>query len=244
MSMFGDTVTNPVGHPGGGNPMSGFNVKPSVPEPGLMVVQDDTVIKGKILNCRVMEVYGLIEGEIEADRLIVHSGGKIYGTIKVDSAEIDGTAQGRIYVKNLISIKSEGTVIGNVQYGQLAMETGADLSADVRNVPPTLSGDFNITVEKGKSAPVTTWDVTAFDPDDDAKDLTFTVSNPVGGFVALASMPSQAASKFTQADLEAGKVMFKHNGNDTNQASFSVVVNDAKGGSSGKAQTVTVDVKA
>lgn len=243
MSMVGDTANKAPGQSGGSTENSQTRTSP-IGQPGVLIVQDDTVINAKILNCKVLEVYGFVEGELEADKLIVHEDGKVFGTIKVDSADIDGTLQGRIFVKNLIHIKSAGNVVGNVQYGQLAMESGANLSAEVRNVPPTLSGDFNLSVEKGRSAPVTTWDVTAFDPDDSAHDLTFSVSKPVGGFVALTTNPTKAVEQFTQADLEAGRVLFQHYGKDTNQASFAVVVTDAKGGSSGKEQTVTIDIKA
>ena len=52
------------------------------------------------------------------------------------------------------------------------MEMGADLSAELRNVPPRLSGDLDITVRRGKSVVVTTEDITTIDPDDTPDNLT------------------------------------------------------------------------
>ena len=46
----------------------------------------------------------------------------------------------------------------------------------------------------------------AVDPDDDAKDLTFTVSNARNGFVTLSGAPGRPVAKFTQADLQGGRV--------------------------------------
>ena len=207
-------------------------------------MQEDTIIKGEIRNCRQMEVYGYVEGDVAADNLLIHPSGQCYGTVKTESAEIRGKLQGDVVVKHLISIRDSGSVSGNVQYGALAMEAGGSLSAEVRNVPPTLAGDLDLTVARGRSVAITLEDLHAVDPDDDARDLVFTVSNPRNGFVSLASAPGRPAAKFTQADLEGGRVSFAHDGTATQAASFDVVVNDHTGATSGRPQTVKVTVKA
>src|SRR5262245_55070373 len=108
------------------------------------------IIKGEIRNARQIEVYGYVEGDVSGQSLLVHQGGQGYGTIKTEQAEVHGTLQGDVVVKNLINIRSSGSVTGNVQYGQLAMETGGNLSAEVRNVPPTIAGDLDLSVGKGR----------------------------------------------------------------------------------------------
>lgn len=190
-----------------------------------------------------MEVYGYVEGNVAADTLLIHPSGQCYGTVKTESAEVRGTLQGDVVVKHLISIRDTGSVTGNVQYGQLAMEPGGNLSAEVRNVPPSIAGDLDLTVEKGRSVTITLEDLHAVDPDDEAKDLVFTVSNAKNGFVTLVGGPRRGVAKFTQADLEGGKVSFVHDGSATSSASFDVVVADHTGATSGTAQTVKVHVK-
>ena len=111
----------------------------AVSNPGVLIVREDTIIKGEIRNCRQIEVYGYVEGDVSGQSLLVHQGGQCYGTIKTEQADVSGTLQGDVVVKHLINIRSSGSVTGNVQYGQLAMETGANLSAEVRNVPPTVA---------------------------------------------------------------------------------------------------------
>jgi len=207
------------------------------------VIQKDTIIKGEIRNCSQIEIYGYVEGNLGAEAVLVHDGGTFYGTVTTNSADILGTVQGEVFVKNLISIRSSGTVNGNVQYGQLAMEMGANLSAHVRNVPPRIAGDLDLTVAKGQSVAITTEDLTAIDPDDLAKDLTYTVSKATNGHVALAGARSKAIAKFTQADIETSKVLFVHDGSTAAAASFDITVADASGASSGAAQTVKVNVK-
>ena len=216
---------------------------PVATQRGILVIQEDTIVKGEIRNCRQMDVYGYVEGDVAAGALVIHPNGQCYGTVKTENAEVRGTLQGTVVVKNLISIRETGSVTGNVQYGALSMDAGGNLSAEVRNVPPTVAGDLDLTVERGRSVPITLDDLHAIDPDDDAKDLVFTVSNARNGFVTLAGAPGRPAAKFTQADLEGGRVSFAHDGTQTRAASFDIVVADHTGASSGRAQTVKVSVR-
>jgi len=211
--------------------------------PGVLIVSEDMILKGEVRNCRQMEVYGYVEGDVAAQALLVHQSGRCFGTVKTDQAEVHGTLQGDVVVKHLINIRSSGSVTGNVQYGQLAMEVGANLSAEVRNVPPAIAGDLDLTVVKGRSVPVTLEDLNAVDPDDDAKDLTFTVSRATNGFITLSGGSNKPVARFTQADLQSGRVLFKHDGTDTKMGSFDVVAADHTGASSGAPQTVKVHVR-
>jgi cytoskeletal protein CcmA (bactofilin family) len=210
----------------------------------VLVISEDTYLKGDVRNGGRIEVYGYVEGSVTGDQLVVKPGGRCYGTVKVDSADVNGDLQGQIFVKQLITIRGTGSVTGDVQYGRLAMEIGAALSAEVRNVPPTLSGDLDLAVNKGQSVRITLQDLSALDPDNEAHELTFTVSKAKNGFVTLSNNPARPVETFTQADLERGNVLFRHDGTNGGHASFDVVVVDAAGASSGAAQTVNVAVRA
>lgn len=209
---------------------------------GVLVVREDTAIMGEIRNCQRIEIYGHVQGQIAAESILVHEGGHFYGTVKSDTADVHGTMQGDVVVKNLISIRSSGSVSGNVRYGQLALEAGGNLSAEVRNVPPTLGGDLGLTVAKGRTVTITLEDLRAFDPDDKATDLVFSVSNAKNGFVTLSRKPAEPVTNFSQADLQDGTVLFRHDGTNTQKASFDVVVADQAGATSGGARTVQVAV--
>ena len=210
---------------------------------GTILVHRDTAIKGAIRNCRMIEVYGYVEGEIAAQNLIIREGGKVFGRIRAEAAEVHGHLQGYAFVKNLMTIGRSGSVNGNVQYGQLAMELGAELSADVRNVPPAIFGDLDLTVARGQAVRITVADLTAVDPDDGAEALTYSVSAPANGFVEMADTPNIAIATFTQADLEADKVAFRHDGSAQTVASFNVIVTDHAGATSGTPATVHVTVR-
>jgi cytoskeletal protein CcmA (bactofilin family) len=206
------------------------------------VIQEDTTIVGKIRNCREIEIRGYVEGDLQAESVVVREQGRLHGKIKAGDADVFGTLQGEVNVKNLITIRSSGSVNGNVQYGQLAMEMGGDLSAELRNAPPRLAGDLNLSVARGRAVLITTEDVNAIDPDDDAQSLTCSISNITNGFVALSPAKSTPVRSFTQADIEAGRVYFVHDGSGGDKASFDIVVSDASGAVSGAAQTVAITV--
>jgi cytoskeletal protein CcmA (bactofilin family) len=209
---------------------------------GVMVLTQDAVLKGEVRNCRQAHLYGYVEGNLYADDLIVHEGGRCFGTVRAGSATIAGALQGDVFVKNLIRIEGTGDVAGNIHYGQLAMETGGHLSADLHNVPPALSGDMNVSVRRGGSVVVSTHDLTALDPDDRPDQLTYRITTVRNGYLALTQAPGAAVYGFSQDDLMAGRVMFVHDGASADKASFDAVVADHTGATSGPAQTVSVSV--
>ena len=208
------------------------------------IISTDLVVEGevKVLD-GLVEVYGMVNGQMDVGRLVIHPRGKVIGTVRAQEISANGLIQGEIIVKGLLDIGSTGSVNGDVIYGQMAMVEGGELSADVRNVPPTLAGDMKITVTKGKAVRLTTDDLTAVDPDDDPKDLKFAVSSMKNGYVVCTDKPKVAAQSFTQQQLENGTIVFVHDGKPNLSASFAVSVTDAAGASSGAPRTVDVEVR-
>lgn len=211
---------------------------------GVLILGEGAVLKGEVKKGRRVEVWGYVEGGVTASALVVQEGGKVFGNVKTDTAEVRGTLQGDVRVQQLFSLKSTGTAAGKIRYGRLAMEEGAELSAHVRNIPPAIAGDLDLTVDKGRLVRITLADLNAVDPDDKPEDLTFSISNAKGGFVSLAAAPDAPVVTFSQADLEGGQVYFSHDGSEPSKAYFDVAVSDASGASSGPAQTVNVAVRA
>jgi cytoskeletal protein CcmA (bactofilin family) len=206
------------------------------------VIGNDLVVKGEIRSLGRVEVHGFVEGKVSCDHLLIHPGGRVLGTIETGNADINGTMQGRARVRNTIAIGSTGKVSGDVRYGNITLSDGGELLGDLRNIPPELEGDFQIVVRKGRSVALTTADITAFDPDNAASELNFRVASPSQGHIARAASPAVAIDSFTQAELEAGGILFVHDGASGGDGSFDVRVFDGSGADSGAARTVTVAV--
>ncbi len=207
------------------------------------VIMGDLVIEGDVVSKGAVEVNGRVQGSLSAQSVTISKTGEVYGSLKAQNANVNGSVQGDVRIRELIRIGDTGSVSGDVEYGRIAMDQGGELSATLRNVPPHLSGDLDLTVAKGGAVTITTEDLNAIDPDDDATDLTYNISNPMNGFIAMASARSSAIIKFTQADLEGGQVLFVHDGSSAPAAGFDAFVVDGKGATSGAAKHVTVSVR-
>ena len=139
--------------------------------------------------------------ELDVGDLVIHPGGKVD---RHHPREVifyaHGLLQGEVIGSTgLLDIGTTGSVNGEVLcMGQLAMKPkAANLSADVRNIPPTLAGDMKLTVtSRARRSSLTTDDLTAIDPDDEAKDLKFChVTNMKNGFVVSLDKPKDRCRK-------------------------------------------------
>lgn len=209
---------------------------------GVCRIGPDLVVQGQIINARRVEIAGYVEGSVSADHVVIAQGGRAYGNIRAATVEVHGEAQGDLRVRELITIGEAGSVAGQVQYGAISMAPGGILSADLKNVPPKIAGDMTLNVQRGQSVVITRGDLQAVDPDDAPEDLMFEVSRAVAGFVALTGEPTVPVTSFRQADINARKVMFVHDGSDGARAGFAVRCVDDDGASSGSALPVTVEV--
>ncbi|MPZ38641.1 MAG: fused nuclease/metallophosphatase/5'-nucleotidase/calcium-binding protein [Rhizobiales bacterium] len=106
------------------------------------------------------------------------------------------------------------------------------------NEAPVIAGDLAITVNEGETVVFTTDDLDEADPDHSDALLTYTVTGTVHGDVLVNGV---VATSFTQADLTAGLVSFRHDGSGAPDASFTVTLTDAPGLTSAPV-TVTASV--
>lgn len=206
------------------------------------VIGADLVVQGELRNASEVEVLGCVRGSISADRLVIHPGGRVVGTVNTGSADVHGVLDGRIRVRDLISIGAGGAVHGDVRYGQLALAPGGDLAAEVRNVPPEIGGDFELLVRRGYSVRLTEADLLATDAEDGAASLVYHVSGALNGCLVNGAAPAVPLESFTQLDISTGNIFFRHDGAAASDAGFDVVVEDSAGGNSGTPRRVTVVV--
>ncbi|MGE0651860.1 MAG: polymer-forming cytoskeletal protein [Alphaproteobacteria bacterium] len=94
------------------------------PHEGHVLIGEGVKIAGEIRDCRKLEIHGTVEGDLEAEELIVHENGLLKGSIKTDRAEVNGAIDGDISVTHLLDLKAKGSVAGNTQYGEISVATG------------------------------------------------------------------------------------------------------------------------
>ena len=83
-------------------------------------------VVGRLESVDLVEVRGMIDGDIDSTMLIIGEGGRVDGLISADAVHIAGTVTGRIEAIT-VSIAKSATVIGAIIHNSLEIEKGATL---------------------------------------------------------------------------------------------------------------------
>jgi len=74
---------------------------------------------------------GTFHGDLEATHLVVGASGRIVGTVRGVTADVEGQLEGTLALSGQLTVRSTGVLRGNVGYGGLSVEAGARLVGDV-----------------------------------------------------------------------------------------------------------------
>ncbi|MDR0836135.1 MAG: polymer-forming cytoskeletal protein [Tannerella sp.] len=100
------------------------------PTPGLHnVLAAGTLLTGKIETESDFRLDGRIDGEVQCKgKIVIGPKGSVKGNISTDNAEIFGTVEGIIRVRERLILKSTATVTGDIFIQTLEIEPGAKLN--------------------------------------------------------------------------------------------------------------------
>jgi hypothetical protein len=102
------------------------------------------------------------------------------------------------------------------------------------NSVPSLATNAGSTVYQGFSDPITSGELLVTDADNTPAQLIYTVTTaPVDGRLELTTAPGVAITSFTQADIDAGRLVYVNNGANSTSDSFTFTVSDGAGGTIG-----------
>lgn len=100
-------------------------------------IASSTKLVGDIQTDSDIRIDGSLKGNLSTSgRLIVGPSGTLNGEILCKSAEIEGNIEGKINVKELLSLKSTSNLKGEVTTGQLMIEPGAIFSGNCKMSNP------------------------------------------------------------------------------------------------------------
>jgi len=106
-----------------------------------LLVGRDIVLSGEITTCDQLVVEGRVEAALTDSRVIeIRETGFFKGTAEIDDAEIRGTFEGDLIVRNRLLIRATGKVTGEIRYGMLEIECGGQLSGDVQLIAMPAAG--------------------------------------------------------------------------------------------------------
>lgn len=89
-----------------------------------------TKLKGDITSEGGFRIDGQVEGNITSpNKIVIGKTGSIIGTLTCNDADIEGKMEGKIEIKNLLSVKESAHIEGEVITGKLAVEPNATFNA-------------------------------------------------------------------------------------------------------------------
>jgi VCBS repeat-containing protein len=102
------------------------------------------------------------------------------------------------------------------------------------NDRPVITANSGSSVAEGGTDTITSAELAAVDVDNSAAQLRFSVgTGPAHGRLELTTRPGVALATFTQADLAANRLVYRHDGSETLSDRFTFTVSDGAGGSVG-----------
>ena len=101
-----------------------------------LLIGRDIVLSGEISACEKLVVEGCVETNISACREIeITETGTFKGEAEIDIAEVSGAFEGNICAKNLLIVRSTGSITGKVRVSQLEVERGGEISGEIEIIP-------------------------------------------------------------------------------------------------------------
>lgn len=89
------------------------------------VVGTDSTIKGELTVQGTLRIDGAVEGDIQADWVIVGESGKVRGNIRGRAVVVGGRIDGNIEATEIVEMKDKAQVCGEISTAKLSMSEGA-----------------------------------------------------------------------------------------------------------------------
>ena len=89
-----------------------------------------TLITGEISGKGCFRIEGTLEGSLKTPgKVVISEGGLINGTLECENADIEGSFNGKLFVKGTLTLRAQAKIEGEVIVGKLAVEPGAVFNA-------------------------------------------------------------------------------------------------------------------
>jgi cytoskeletal protein CcmA (bactofilin family) len=100
--------------------------------PSRLTVGPHIKLKGvEITDCDTLVVEGTVQASMDSRVMQIAEGGAFSGSAQIDDAEIRGDFDGQLTARHKLTLYSTAKVKGQIRYGKLVMEEGAQLTGDV-----------------------------------------------------------------------------------------------------------------
>lgn len=139
------------------NQKSKSDGSPETPTTGASIISNGTTLKGDITSSGDIRIDGTLKGNIHCTaKVVIGSNGVVEGDITGQQADIMGTVNGTIQVKELLQLKAGSTVTGNLHAAKLQIEPSANFNGQCHMIQsaPTPAQVTEFKKEKISAQPV------------------------------------------------------------------------------------------
>lgn len=103
--------------------------------------------KGELNGRGTLRVDGMVEGQLDADYVILSESAEVKGEIKAKRILIGGKMDGNVRAEELVEIKSNGKVLGDIFTPKLAIIEGAEFSGKVEMIKAEMRKEESKVIE-------------------------------------------------------------------------------------------------
>jgi len=89
------------------------------------IVGSDTRIAGKASVKGTIRIDGIVEGDVQADWVVVGETGKILGNTRTRGMVVGGSVEGDIEATETVELREKATMVGEIHAPKLAISEGA-----------------------------------------------------------------------------------------------------------------------
>lgn len=91
----------------------------------------NSLFKGDLIVQGTLRIDGRIEGQLEADHLILSESAVVKGEVKAKRLIVGGIVDGSIDAQELVEIKSKGKVLGDILTRRLSISEGGEVNGKI-----------------------------------------------------------------------------------------------------------------
>ena len=110
----------------------------------MLVVGRDIRLKGEITSCEKLIIEGHVEISLpEANNIEIEPTGFFKGVAEVKEADISGHFEGTLTAHQKLVVRSTGRISGTIRYGKIVIESGGEISGDMKTIGDPDSSEQN-----------------------------------------------------------------------------------------------------
>lgn len=99
--------------------------------PGNLIIGEGVRVVGHLTVPGLAIVNGTLEGELQADELLVGAKGSLTGQVKVRTADVHGSTFDTLSATEFLCVRSTGRINGQAHYGEIEIEKGGVIQGTI-----------------------------------------------------------------------------------------------------------------